>query len=59
MITYSSGNHAQGVAYSARLLGARAVIVMPGTAPKVKIDADLGAWRGDCDRGQRERGAAR
>ena len=39
VITYSSGNHAQGVAYSARLLGARAVIVMPGTAPKVKIDA--------------------
>lgn len=39
VITYSSGNHGQGVAYAARLLGAQAVIVMPGTAPKVKLDA--------------------
>jgi threonine dehydratase len=39
VITYSSGNHAQGVAYAARALGVRAVIVMPGTAPKVKLDA--------------------
>ncbi len=39
VITYSSGNHAQGVAYAARALGAHAVIVMPGTAPKVKLDA--------------------
>lgn len=39
VITYSSGNHAQGVAYGARLLGARAVIVMPAAAPKVKRDA--------------------
>ncbi len=29
VITYSSGNHAQGVAYAARALGAKAVIVMP------------------------------
>jgi len=39
VITYSSGNHAQGVAYAARALGAKAVIVMPGDAPAVKIEA--------------------
>jgi threonine dehydratase len=39
VITYSSGNHAQGVAYAARALGARAVIVMPENAPEVKIEA--------------------
>jgi threo-3-hydroxy-L-aspartate ammonia-lyase len=36
VITYSSGNHAQGVAYAARALGAKAVIVMPNNAPEVK-----------------------
>ena len=36
VITYSSGNHAQGVAYAARVLGAKAVIVMPDNAPEVK-----------------------
>ncbi len=36
VITYSSGNHAQGVAYAARALGAKAVIVMPTNAPEVK-----------------------
>lgn len=39
VITYSSGNHAQGVAYAARELGAKAVIVMPGIAPKIKVEA--------------------
>src|SRR5271154_6069841 len=39
VITYSSGNHAQGVAYSARALGAKAVIVMPSNTPQVKMDA--------------------
>jgi threo-3-hydroxy-L-aspartate ammonia-lyase len=45
VITYSSGNHAQGVAYAARALGAKAVIVMPNNAPEVKIAAtrELGA----------------
>ena len=38
VITYSSGNHAQGVARAARLLGARAVIVMPDDAPRIKVD---------------------
>jgi len=39
VITHSSGNHAQGVAYAARALGAHAVIVMPASAPKVKLEA--------------------
>jgi threonine dehydratase len=37
VITYSSGNHARAVARSARLLGVRAVIVMPDNAPPVKV----------------------
>jgi len=41
VITYSSGNHAQGVAYAARALGAKAVIVMPSNAPAVKRDATI------------------
>jgi threonine dehydratase len=41
VITYSSGNHAQGVAYAARALGAKAVIVMPSNAPAVKKAATL------------------
>jgi threonine dehydratase len=39
VITYSSGNHGQAVAYAAAHYGARAVIVMPETAPRVKVDA--------------------
>ncbi len=39
VISYSSGNHAQGVAYAARALGVKAIIVMPGNAPKNKIEA--------------------
>ncbi len=39
VVTYSSGNHAQGVAYAARALGVKAVIVMPGNAPAVKREA--------------------
>ena len=38
VITYSSGNHGQAVALAAQRVGARAVIVMPTTAPQVKID---------------------
>jgi len=38
VITYSSGNHAQGVARAARLLGAPAVVVMPSDAPPIKRD---------------------
>ena len=36
VITYSSGNHAQGVARAARLLGAQCVAVMPSDAPPIK-----------------------
>jgi len=39
VITYSSGNHGQGVAYAARALGAKAVIVMPNDAPAIKREA--------------------
>jgi threonine dehydratase len=39
VITYSSGNHAQGVAYAAGKLGVKAVIVMPSNAPEVKRQA--------------------
>ena len=38
VITYSSGNHAQAVAFAAGLKGVRAVVVMPTTAPRVKSD---------------------
>ena len=41
LITYSSGNHAQGVARAARLLGVPAVIVMPENAPAIKRDRVL------------------
>ena len=41
VITYSSGNHGQGVAYAARALGVKAVIVMPGNAPAVKREATI------------------
>jgi threonine dehydratase len=45
VVAHSSGNHAQGVAYAARALGVKATIVMPRTAPKVKLEAtrQLGA----------------
>jgi threonine dehydratase len=42
VICASAGNHAQGVALSAKKLGTRAVIVMPTTTPQVKIDAVRG-----------------
>jgi threonine dehydratase len=39
VVAHSSGNHAQGVAFAARALGVKATIVMPSTAPKVKLEA--------------------
>ena len=39
VIAASAGNHAQGVAFSARRLDMRAVIVMPRTTPEIKVDA--------------------
>ena len=38
VITYSSGNHGQAMALAARRLGAPAVVVMPTTAPAIKVD---------------------
>jgi len=39
VITYSSGNHAQGVAYAARAMGVKCVVVMPDNAPATKREA--------------------
>ena len=46
VITYSSGNHGQAVAYAAQLVGVRAVVVMPETAPAVKV-AGVKKWGGE------------
>jgi threonine dehydratase len=46
VITYSSGNHGQAVAYAARYVGIRAVVVMPETAPAVKV-AGVRRWGGE------------
>ncbi len=45
VVAHSSGNHAQGVAFAARALGVKAVIVMPSNAPEVKREAtrEMGA----------------
>jgi threonine dehydratase len=37
IIATSSGNHAQGLAYAARMLGVKAILVLPTTAPDIKI----------------------
>ena len=42
VVAYSSGNHAQAVALAGRLLGVKAVIVMPDDAPAVKLEATRG-----------------
>src|SRR5919106_1508817 len=42
VITFSSGNHGQAMALAARELGAPAVVVMPTTAPQIKIDGARG-----------------
>ena len=42
VVAFSSGNHAQGVALAARLLGMPALIVMPSDAPAVKVAATRG-----------------
>ncbi|WP_407542811.1 threo-3-hydroxy-L-aspartate ammonia-lyase (plasmid) [Deinococcus radiomollis] len=42
VVAFSSGNHAQGVALAARLLGVPAVIVMPADAPVIKLEATRG-----------------
>ncbi|HTY06736.1 MAG TPA: threonine/serine dehydratase [Gemmatimonadales bacterium] len=46
VITYSSGNHGQAVAWAAQRFGVRAVVVMPETAPAVKV-AGVKKWGGE------------
>src|SRR3989449_8530444 len=46
LITYSSGNHGQAVAYAAKQFGVRAVVTMPETAPAVKIEG-VKQWGGE------------
>ncbi|MGI4732145.1 MAG: threonine ammonia-lyase [Janthinobacterium lividum] len=41
VVAFSSGNHAQGIAWAARRLGIAATIVMPSDAPRAKLDATL------------------
>ncbi len=57
VITHSSGNHAQGVALAANLLGVKATVVMPKDAPAIKRDATLGygAEIVPCDAIEREK----
>jgi threonine dehydratase len=42
VLTYSSGNHAQAIALSARLMGIKAAIIMPHDAPELKVRATKG-----------------
>jgi threo-3-hydroxy-L-aspartate ammonia-lyase len=65
VITYSSGNHGQAVAYAARLLGIPAVIVMPERAPAIKVDGVrryggevIIAGNSSAERGERARALA-
>ncbi len=46
VITFSSGNHGQAVAYAAKLMGVRAVVTMPESAPAVKV-AGVKKWGGE------------
>ena len=46
VITYSSGNHGQAVAYAAKHFGVRAVVTMPETAPAVKVEG-VKKWGGE------------
>ena len=42
VVAFSSGNHAQGLALAAKVLGIPATVVMPSDAPKIKVDATRG-----------------
>jgi threonine dehydratase len=59
VVAYSSGNHAQGVAAAARLLGMPAIIVMPSDAPRLKRERTLalGAEVVGYDRNSEDRAA--
>ena len=56
VVSHSSGNHAQGVARAARLLGMRAVIVMPSDAPAIKVAGVRADGAPDRVRGHGQRG---
>ena len=60
VVTHSSGNHGQAIAYAAALRGLPAWIVMPRTAPKLKVEAvrSYGAEIVLCDHADRETAAA-
>ena len=60
VVTHSSGNHGQAVAYAAAIRDLPAWIVMPRTAPQLKVDAvrSYGAEVGLCDHADRESAAA-
>src|ERR1700755_1643769 len=60
VVAYSSGNHAQAVAYAAAAFGIPAHIVMPEETPNIKVQAtrDHGAHVVLCAKGQRENVAA-
>ncbi len=57
IVAASSGNHGRGIAYAAKLLEAKATIVMPRTSPHVKVDAirALGAEVLQCETSERFR----
>jgi len=61
VVAYSSGNHAQAVAYAAAIFGIPAHIVMPEETPRIKVEATRGhgAEVVLCGAGERERVAAR
>ncbi len=48
VVTYSSGNHGQAVAWAANKVGARAVIVVPETAPAIKVEG-VRRWNGEVE----------
>ncbi len=60
VVTFSSGNHAQGVALAGQLLGVQATIVMPDNSPAIKMEAtaDYGATIVPCKAVNREQVAA-
>jgi len=69
VVTHSSGNHAAALAYAARARGVRAYVVMPESAPQVKVEAVRGYGaelrfckaaerQSTCDAWQQETGAA-
>jgi threonine dehydratase len=57
LATHSSGNHAQAIAYAAKILGTKAYIVMPNSSPAVKVNAvrDYGAEITFCEPNQAAR----